>query len=103
MLSSNQTFSCAAVLVFLIRLVLAFPEQRFAQRLLSANVKWSSLGTAHLFDIKEGALWKFYLWSFRWRRLDDVSLQKGCSRWLILDFILLVVFAGLVFAGGRGR
>lgn len=100
MFSLHQTLFIAAALIVLIRLVLILPEQKFAQQLLSAGIRWSPLGTAHLLDIKQGMLWQLYLWSFRWRRVQDLSLRRRCARWLIVGSILIAAFVGLLIEMG---
>lgn len=93
---AHQTLFIAAALILLIRLALVIPEQRFAQLLLSRGARWTSLGSAHLFDIRQGLLWQLYLWSFRWRELQDPALRRRCARWSLVSLILVLAFAGLL-------
>lgn len=98
--SLHQILFFAAAFILLVRLVLVGPEQRFSQQLLSAGTQWSSLGTAHLFDVRQGILWQFYLLSLRWQQLENPVFRKRCAKWLVTDLILLVGFLGILVTLG---
>lgn len=82
--------------VAVLRLLTILREQPFAQALLVAGAGWTKLEGAYLFDIRQGVLWKFYLWSLRWRRLPDPALKVRCVRWLVFDVVTVSTSIGLL-------
>lgn len=89
-----------------LRLGMTLRERRFARTLLADGAEWTKLKGAYLFGIRQGALWKCYLWSLRWRRLSDSpfdireasDLRASCARWLAFDAVTGIACLGLLLA-----
>lgn len=93
-----------------LRLGMTSREREFARSLLADGAERTTLQGAHLLGIRQGALWKRYLWSLRWRRLSDSPfdvadashLRARCARWLAFDVVTGIACVGLLLVLWKG-
>lgn len=77
--------------VVLVSLVLAGAQQRLARELLRREIYWAPAEvTGSFFAPGRGEYyaWLWYLWTRRWRRIDDAALRARCRRWFLIDTLL---------------